>query len=136
MASTGAAEAPTPGVGHDLAANAALQYWQAFALLPALDTMQEKRLADWSKDPLDAAALKLIAASEESRRYLLRGDLNGETPEWSDSPGAHGGGASTGRQIATLGHFRHSRWSEGIDNGRPSGHETRSTLTFHEGVLA
>jgi hypothetical protein len=62
-----------PDVGPDPAANAALQYWQAFALSPALDAKQEKRLADWSKEPFDAAALKLIAASEESRRYLLRG---------------------------------------------------------------
>ena len=72
-ASSAAAEAPTPDVGHDLAANAALQYWQAFALMPALDKDQEKLLQDWNKVPLDAAALKLIAASEESRRYLLRG---------------------------------------------------------------
>ena len=62
-----------PAVGNDLAANAALQYWQAFALMPALDKDQEKLLADWSKVPLNETALTLVAASEESRRYLLRG---------------------------------------------------------------
>ncbi len=72
-ASTDAAEAPGPKVGPDLGANAALQYWQAFALMPALDTKQQKRIQEWDKDPLDATALTLVAASEESRRYLLRG---------------------------------------------------------------
>jgi hypothetical protein len=72
-AASAAAEAPTPDVGNDPAANAALKYWQAFALMPTLDKDQEKRLADWNKVPLDEAALKLVAASEESRRYLLRG---------------------------------------------------------------
>jgi hypothetical protein len=68
-----AAEGPATAGANDLAANAALQYWQAFALMPPLDKDQEKLLADWNKVPLDAAALKLTAASEESQRYLLRG---------------------------------------------------------------
>jgi hypothetical protein len=72
-ASPAAAEAPTPVAEHDPAANAVLKYWQAFALMPSLDKDQEKLLADWNKVPLDGAALGLIAASEESRLYLLRG---------------------------------------------------------------
>src|SRR5206468_830040 len=38
-----------------------------------LDKDQEKLLADWNKVPLDGAALRLVAASEDSRMYLLRG---------------------------------------------------------------
>jgi hypothetical protein len=58
-----------PGLG----ANAALKYWQAFALLPALDKDLEKLLEQWNKVPLDAAALKLIDRSRYSRVYLHRG---------------------------------------------------------------
>jgi hypothetical protein len=57
----------------DLGANAAMKYWQAFALLPALDMDQEKVLQDWDKAPLDAAVLKLIEKSRPSRVYLHRG---------------------------------------------------------------
>jgi hypothetical protein len=57
----------------DLAANAALKYWQAFALLPTLDKEQEKLLVEWDTIPLDAAALKLVDSSAISRMYLHRG---------------------------------------------------------------
>src|SRR5262245_46371651 len=55
--------------------NAALKYWQAFALLPALDKDEEKLLERWNKAPLDAAALKLIEKSGGSRDYLHRGAM-------------------------------------------------------------
>ena len=54
-------------------ANAALKYWQAFGLMPALDKDQEKLLHEWDKAPLDAAALKLIDRSRKSLAYLHRG---------------------------------------------------------------
>jgi hypothetical protein len=73
LAGASPAMAQAPDAPHDLAANAALKYWQAFALMPPLDADQEKLLAEWNKVPLDAAALKLIAASGESRLYLHRG---------------------------------------------------------------
>jgi hypothetical protein len=66
---TARAQGPEP----DLGANAALKYWQAFALLPALDKDQEKLLERWNKVPLDAAALKLIERSQGSRDSLHRG---------------------------------------------------------------
>jgi hypothetical protein len=69
----GPAAAQAPDVRPDLAANAALKYWEAFALMPTLDKEQEQLLGDWSKAPLDAAALRLISASEKSRLYLHRG---------------------------------------------------------------
>jgi hypothetical protein len=67
------ASAQAPEASTDLGANAAVKYWQAFALLPALDKDQEKLLEEWKKVPLDAAALKLIDASAGSRVYLHRG---------------------------------------------------------------
>lgn len=67
------AVAQSPNATSDLAANAAMKYWQAFAQMPTLDKDQEKLLGDWYKAPLDDAALKLIAASETSRLYLHRG---------------------------------------------------------------
>src|SRR5262245_51624314 len=66
------AAAQPPDAKSDLAANAALKYWKAFALMPTLDKDQEKLLADWDKVPLDDAALKLIAASENSLLHLYR----------------------------------------------------------------
>ncbi len=67
-ASTKAGEAQS-----DAGGNAAMKYWQAFALLPALDHDQEKLLDQWNKIPLDGAAVKLIDGSQASREYLLRG---------------------------------------------------------------
>jgi hypothetical protein len=67
------AAAQAPDAKPDLAANAALKYWKAFALMPALDKEQETLLGDWNKVPLDAAAQKLITESEKSRLYLYRG---------------------------------------------------------------
>jgi hypothetical protein len=67
------AAAQAPGAPPDLGANAALKYWQAFAILPALDKDQEKLLQEWNKVPLDGAALALIERSRNSRLYLHRG---------------------------------------------------------------
>jgi hypothetical protein len=67
------ATAQVPVAGPDLGANAALKYWQAFALVPALDKDQERLLEQWNKVPLDAAALKLMERSQGSREYLHRG---------------------------------------------------------------
>src|SRR5262249_42718358 len=57
----------------DPAANAALQYWHAFALMPPLAKEQEKMLANWARIPLDAAAVKLVESSRMSVEYLRRG---------------------------------------------------------------
>ena len=65
--------APAQDARPDLGANAAMKYWQAFALLPVLDKDQEKLLDQWNKVPLDAAAQKLIDKSRISRVYLHRG---------------------------------------------------------------
>jgi hypothetical protein len=53
--------------------NAALQYWQAFAMLPALDASQEKLLETPPDAPLNEAAVKLIDQSHASLLYLHRG---------------------------------------------------------------
>ena len=66
-AAPAAAQGPAPG------ANAALDYWQAFAFLPALDQAQEKVLEGWDKVPLDATARELVGRYRMSRPYLLRG---------------------------------------------------------------
>src|SRR5260370_24737884 len=58
-----------------LGANAAMKYWQAFALLPNLEKDQEKLLDDWSNVPVEGMALKLLERSEQSRTYLLRGAM-------------------------------------------------------------
>ena len=61
------------GADSDLAANAAVQYWQAIALLPTLDKEQEKIVQEWNSVPLDDSAVKLINSSQASMLYLRRG---------------------------------------------------------------
>jgi hypothetical protein len=66
--------AQAPDEKSDLAANAAIQYWQAFAQLPTLDKEQEKILGEWNTvSTSDPAVQKLAQASQASRMYLLRG---------------------------------------------------------------
>jgi hypothetical protein len=68
------ATAQTPPGSSELAANAAVQYWQAFAQMPTLDKDQEKILAEWNTVSLDDPAVqKLLAASHSSVMYLQRG---------------------------------------------------------------
>jgi hypothetical protein len=57
----------------DLAANAALKYWQAFAHLPPRNDEQQRRIGDWRATPLDAQARRLVEDSQNSFLYLRRG---------------------------------------------------------------
>lgn len=57
--------------GSALGQNAALRYWQAFAIFPKLDEQQQKLLADASAQGADTA--KLAEAGENSLLYLRRG---------------------------------------------------------------
>jgi len=71
LLASAAAQAPDAKSGPP--ANAALMYWQAFALMPALDKNQERLLEEWDKVPLDAAVRALLAKSHSSLMYLHRG---------------------------------------------------------------
>jgi len=59
--------------GSELAANAALKYWQAFAHLPPRNDEQQRRIGDWRATPLDAQARRLVEDSQNSFLYLRRG---------------------------------------------------------------
>jgi hypothetical protein len=65
--------AAQPRVQPDLAANAAMKYWQGFAKLPPRDDAQQERLREWRTTPLDDAARKLVGDSDKSFLYLRRG---------------------------------------------------------------
>jgi hypothetical protein len=57
----------------ELGANAALQYWQAFAQMPALSDEQQKILDEWSTVSLkDPAVEKLATDAHKSMMYLHR----------------------------------------------------------------
>jgi hypothetical protein len=56
-----------------VAENAALQYWQGFAKLPALDAKQEKLLDNWAKEPLGVATSSLLDQCQDSLKFLHRG---------------------------------------------------------------
>ena len=66
------ASAETPGGNVAPPDNAALQYWQAFALLPTLDQDQKRILEDWNTVPLDDAVRKLLASSRSTLMYAHR----------------------------------------------------------------
>lgn len=68
-----ASEAPPPIVFPAVSNNAALQYWQAFAMLPALDAQQEQLLDNRATAPLDGAATKILNDSRASLMFLTRG---------------------------------------------------------------
>jgi hypothetical protein len=68
-----AAQAPRSLELPPVSDNAALQYWQAFAMLPALDANQEKMLEMPLDGPLNDAAVKLVDQSHASLLYLHRG---------------------------------------------------------------
>jgi hypothetical protein len=61
------------GSPREVAANAALQYWQAFAQMPPLDAARQKLLDTWSTVPLnDPDVQKLLGESHASMKYLWR----------------------------------------------------------------
>jgi hypothetical protein len=117
--------AQAPDARHDLADNAALKYWKAFALMPALDKDQEKILAEWNKVPLDAAAFKILAGSEKSILYLHRGAKLPRcdwSPDYDDGMELllpHLGKARDLARLAAL-HARHEfeqgRWESGVED--------------------
>lgn len=65
-------DAPPPIVFPAVSNNAALQYWQAFAMLPALDAQQEQLLDNRATAALDGAAIKLLTDSRASLMFLTR----------------------------------------------------------------
>jgi len=66
--------AQVPDGRTELAANAALQYWQAFSQLPTLDKDQEKLVSELQTVSIDDPAVnKLLTASQQSLMFLHRG---------------------------------------------------------------
>jgi hypothetical protein len=53
--------------------NAALSYWQAFAVMPELTDEQEKILVKWNEVPLNEASTKLIESTANALGLLHRG---------------------------------------------------------------
>ncbi len=123
----GPAAAQAPDTRSDLGANAAMKYWQAFALLPSLDEDQAKLLENWKEVPIydESGAMKLIDASRMSRIYLHRG-ARMQRCDWSldveDGPGLampHCPRAMTLARLALLHaryEFEQGRWKEGWDD--------------------
>ncbi len=57
----------------DLSANAALQYWQAFAVLPEWEGEQEKAIEAWKSGPPPAKVQELLGADKPAIRAMHRG---------------------------------------------------------------
>src|SRR5262245_32114885 len=64
--------AESPAGKTDLWPNAALQYWQAFDLMPNFDKDEEKIIDEWKTVPINEAATKLINSSYGSIQFLNR----------------------------------------------------------------
>lgn len=72
LVSAASAEGSTPSMRD----NAALQYWQAFALMPTRDSLSagdQKALKEWRTVPLDAATTRLVHKFDEPMAYVRRG---------------------------------------------------------------
>jgi hypothetical protein len=67
-----ASKAQTPGPEPRVEANAAMKYWQAFALLPQFNNEEQKTFEDGNKASLQSIE-KLVEKSRNSLRYLHRG---------------------------------------------------------------
>ncbi|HZL90664.1 MAG TPA: hypothetical protein VFB96_20010 [Pirellulaceae bacterium] len=68
------AQAQIPDSDPHTAGNAALQYWQAFALMPTLDKEQEELVGKWTTVSLDdPQVMKLVENSRTSLMFLHRG---------------------------------------------------------------
>src|SRR5699024_9161618 len=67
------AEPAAPPPAASIHRDAAVQYWQAFATIPAMDQAQRDLASTWDTAPLDAAAVKLIEDSEAALTQLHRG---------------------------------------------------------------
>jgi hypothetical protein len=65
--------AEAPAAKPDPGNNAALKYWQGFALMPRRDKDNERFFSEWDKVPLDDAAQKMVASSSVALKYLHRG---------------------------------------------------------------
>jgi hypothetical protein len=73
LVAASSAQAQAPDARSDLAENAAIQYWQAFAQMPTLNKDDEKILAEWNTVAIDGPAVqRLIAGSHASLMYLHR----------------------------------------------------------------
>src|SRR4029453_932925 len=68
-----AALADAPGVNQDLAANAALYYWQAIEAMPKTDAETEKLVEAWKQGPPTPAIQKLLDQHEPCLLQLHRG---------------------------------------------------------------
>jgi hypothetical protein len=53
--------------------NAALSYWQAFALLPKLTDSENRAMKNFDTAPLDETAVRIIEKSEPALKMLLQG---------------------------------------------------------------
>src|SRR3954454_1595797 len=68
-----AAETKKPLEYPPVSENAALQYWQGFAMMSPLDPKQEKLLDSWAEAPLDESVNKLLEQTHASMMFLNRG---------------------------------------------------------------
>jgi len=113
LARAGAAEAATRPTGPAPAANAALQYWLAFAVLPVLNDEEDALVAQFATAPIDEKVEKVVSRSETALRLMHRGaalrhcdwGLNLE----ADGPGTMLPHLAKARQLCRLACLR-ARW--------------------------
>ena len=70
-----AAKAQTPGAEPSVEANAAMKYWQAFALLPQFNQEEQKTFEEGNKASLQAVE-KLVEKSRDGLPLPASGDEN------------------------------------------------------------
>src|SRR5258708_1273987 len=81
----GSAENPRPAPEEILPANAALQYWQAIALLPAMKPEDTARLGHLREAALDSGTRSFLKACQNSLKLLHRGATE-QKCDWGTHP--------------------------------------------------
>ena len=106
---TVSAAAAEKSPGPKLSPNAALVYWQAFALLPDVDAKERSPLDDWKKAAIDEATRKLLKQADGALRLLYKAaaiDACDWGVDWSDGPGTLLPHLGKARRLAKLAMLR------------------------------
>ena len=107
--SAGPARAAVTPPERKLTPNAALVYWQAFALVPGFDDKAPSPLEDWKNAKIDDAARTLIKRGDRALRLLHKAvaiDACDWGIDWSDGPGTALPHLGKARRLAHLAMLR------------------------------
>ena len=122
------AHAQIPEADPHRSGNAALQYWQAFALMPTLDENEQKLVENWQTAPLDDPQVQKIVENSRASLMFLHRAAGMTNCDWGlkydDGMGMLMPHVSRARDLAKLAalrgryEFERGNWKVGRDDTR------------------